>query len=280
MASTNDDPHQFNATMRATNATADDGAAAAAITPAHLIVVPLVLRGAPGTARYAEISDYMLVWGIVDIALVLWICGGNAFTILAIAWSRRLRTVTSNWFVLALALSDLLVGITLPYHLAFYMGSGLGDRHGWCLLRFFLIIFACCVSIWNLIAIAADRYVAIVYPLHYVRYVTHRVAVAVMCGGWVAGGALGAMPMVWNNWATAGECEFDEVLPQWYVVGVMTPLFTAVWVCMLALYVRIWAVASRQARQIARSSICALTTRRPAGGDRKSVQVGQFVVRR
>lgn len=79
--------------------------------------------------------------------------------------------------------------------------------------------------------------------------------------------------MVWNNWATAAECEFDEVLPQWYVVGVMTPLFTAVWVCMLVLYVRIWAVASQQARKIARSSICALTERRPAGGDRKSVQV-------
>lgn len=260
------------ATNVSTAPVAAAAAAAAGVAPA-LIGLPLFFRDAQRTARYAEISDYMLLWGIIDIALVIWICSGNAFTILAIACSRRLRTITSNWFVLALAMSDLLVGITLPYHLAFYMGSGLGAQHGWCLLRFFLIIIACCVSICNLIAIAVDRYVAIVYPLHYVRFVTRRVAVAVMCSGWLAGCLLGGMPMVWNNWATAAECEFDEVLPQWYVVGVMTPLFTAVWVCMLVLYVRIWAVASQQARKIARSSICALTERRPAGGDRKSVQV-------
>lgn len=227
--------------------------------------------GVGRTIRHAEISDYMLLWGAIDLSLMVWIFSGNTLTVLAICWSRKLRLFTSNWFVLALAMSDLLVGVTLPYHLAFYMGSHLGREHLWCLLRFFLIILACCVSIWNLIAIAADRYVAIVYPLHYVRFVTRRVAVAVMCAGWLVGVGIGAVPMVWNNWRTAQECEFDEVLPRWYVVGVVTPLFSTVWLCMLALYVRIWSEASRQAKQI-RSSICGGLQQR-TGGDRKSVQV-------
>lgn len=239
---------------------------AATAEPAPL---PAFLIGAR-TIRHAEISDHMLLWGTIDVSLMVWIFSGNTLTILAIGMSRKLRAITSNWFVLALALSDLLVGFTLPYHLAFYMGSDLGTVHVWCLLRFFLIIIACCVSIWNLIAIAVDRYVAIVYPLHYVRYVTRRVAIAVMCAGWLVGGCLGTVPMLWNNWSTALECEFDEVLPPWYMVGVVTPLFSAVWLCMLVLYVRIWSEAARQARQM-RSSICGSRERNV--GDRKSVHV-------
>lgn len=233
--------------------------------------LPLIAGGVARTIRQAELSDHMLLWGAVDLSLMVLIFGGNTLTILAICWSRKLRAITSNWFVLALAMSDQLVGVTLPYHLAFYTGAHLGREHVWCMLRFFLIIIACCVSIWNLIAIAVDRYVAIVYPLHYLRFVTRRVAVAVMGAGWLVGVGIGAVPMVWNNWRTAQECEFDEVLPRWYVVGVVTPLFSAVWLCMLVLYVRIWSEASRQAKQL-RSSICGGLPPR-TGGDRKSVQV-------
>lgn len=239
-----------------------------------------LIADASGRAvRQAEISSSMLLWAAIDLVLMVWIFSGNTLTILAICWSRKLRSFTSNWFVLALAVSDLLVGVSLPYHLAFYMGSQLGRAHGWCMLRFFLIIVACCVSLWSLMAIACDRYVAIVYPLHYVRFVTRRVAIATMGSGWLVGVTIGATPMVWNNWRTAQECEFDEVLPRWYVVGVVTPLFSAVWLCLLALYVRIWSEASRQAKQM-RASICGglqlqqqRTSHQRSGGDRKSVQV-------
>jgi len=119
--------------------------------------------------RGAVIESDVVFWSIIDGILLIAILGGNTLTILAVRFSRRLRSAISNQFVLSLAISDMVVGFTLPYHLAFYMGSGLGDYRFWCLLRFFLIIFACCVSIWNLIAIAVDRYLAIVYPLHYSR---------------------------------------------------------------------------------------------------------------
>lgn len=123
----------------------------------------------PDNDRTNEIADHMLLWATIDISLMICIFSGNTLTILAIGLSRRLRLITSNWFVLSLAMSDMLVGITLPYHMAFYLRTELGRFHLWCMLRFFLIIIACCVSIWNLIAIAVDRYVAIVYPLHYVK---------------------------------------------------------------------------------------------------------------
>lgn len=121
----------------------------------------------PTSAQH--IDPNLAFWAVIDGVLLVFIVGGNILTILAVRFSRRLRTVISNLFILSLAISDMVVGFTLPYHLAFYMGSNLGNDRGWCLLRFFLIILACCVSIWNLIAIAVDRYIAIVYPLHYSR---------------------------------------------------------------------------------------------------------------
>lgn len=110
-----------------------------------------------------------IVWASVNGLLFILILVGNILTIIAVRTCRRLRAIKSNLFILSLAISDLIVGISLPYHLTFYLGSNLGDSHGLCLMRFFLIIFACCVSILTLIAIAVDRYIAIVYALHYRR---------------------------------------------------------------------------------------------------------------
>lgn len=61
---------------------------------------------------------------------------------------------------------------------------------------------------------------------------------------------MAAVPIFWNNWSTAVECEFDEVLPPWYVAGVITPLFSVVWTLLLVAYFRIWLVASKQVKKL------------------------------
>lgn len=101
---------------------------------------------------------------------------------------------------------------------------------------------------------------------------TRRIVLTVMCLGWVVGATVGVVPMFWNNWATAVECEFDEVLPPWYMAGIVTPLFAGVWLCMLVLYVKIWMEAAKQAKQM-RASFSGAGLATKGGSDWKSIQV-------
>ncbi|XP_062540117.1 histamine H2 receptor-like [Armigeres subalbatus] len=200
--------------------------------------------------RVTAISEDLFIWAIIDGVLMICILSGNILTILAVRYHRRLRLLISNLFVLSLAMSDIFVGLTLPYHLAFYMGNELGRHKHFCLLRFFILIIACSVSIWNLIAIAVDRYIAICYPLHYARLMTKKVALVILGFGWCLAILIATIPLIWNKWDTAMECEFDELLYPWYVAGVITPLFSLVWFCLLLVYWRIWREAAKHAKQL------------------------------
>ncbi|XP_026481256.1 histamine H2 receptor-like [Ctenocephalides felis] len=211
-------------------------------------------------------SNYIF-WSMIDGFLMLTILSGNTLTILALRLSRRLRSAISNQFVLSLAVSDLIVGMTLPYHLAFYVGSDLGKDKAWCLLRFVLITLGCCLSIWNLIAIAVDRYIAIVHPLHYGRYMTKTVARSILGLGWLMGLIICSMPLYWNNWASARACELAEVLPTYFIAGVITPSFSLIWMVMLVVYWRIWREAAGHARRLR------ATAHNGTPSDWKSVQV-------
>lgn len=118
----------------------------------------------------SALSAGHILWLAINAVLFVLILGGNILTIVAVRTCRHLRSVISNLFILSLAVSDFCVGLALPYHLVFYMGSDIGAMRAPCLLRFFFLICACCVSMLTLISIAVDRYIAVVYALHYRRY--------------------------------------------------------------------------------------------------------------
>uniref|UniRef100_A0A182N0J0 G-protein coupled receptors family 1 profile domain-containing protein n=1 Tax=Anopheles dirus TaxID=7168 RepID=A0A182N0J0_9DIPT len=206
--------------------------------------------GVPFADRVNEIHKDLVIWIVIDGVLMVCIFGGNILTIIAVWYYRRLQWLISNLFVLSLAVSDIFVGLTLPYHLAFYMGVDLGRQKHLCLLRFFVLIIACSVSIWNLIAIAVDRYIAICYPLHYTSVMTKRTALTILGFGWCLAISIATIPLIWNKWDTAQECEFDELLHPWYVAGVITPIFSVVWLCLFVVYWRIWREASKHAKQL------------------------------
>ncbi|VVC99290.1 unnamed protein product [Leptidea sinapis] len=151
-------------------------------------------------------------WSIIDGSLMILIVSGNTLTILAVTLSRRLSSLVSNQFVLNLAISDLMVGLTLPYHLVFYVDDDFGKIKWSCLMRFILIILACLASIYNIIAIAVDRYIAIVHPLHYSRYMTKLVTRLLMSATWSTAVCISCIPIFWNDWHEGAACEMNVVV--------------------------------------------------------------------
>ncbi|XP_012259564.2 D(2) dopamine receptor-like [Athalia rosae] len=219
------------------------------------------------------LSSSHMIWSVIDGLLCVIIIFGNTLTILAIRLSRRLRNVKSNHFVLSLAISDFLVGLTLPYHLSFYIVDELNLVKVACVSRFVLISFACSASIYNLIAIAGDRYISIVHPLKYTRYMSKKVVYVIIVIGWMTALGISSIPTWWNCFDFADECEMDTVLPRYYTVAVLTPMLFVSWITMFVLYWRIWREASTHAQRLRDNSLY-----NDVPSDWKSVQVVLMVL--
>ncbi|CAG9763882.1 unnamed protein product [Ceutorhynchus assimilis] len=203
------------------------------------------------TQSLGEDYNGTIVWFIVNVTLTAVTISGNLLTIAAIFFSRKLSSVVANQFIFSLAISDLFVGLTIPYHMTFYtINSEFGSSKTNCLLRFVLVSFACSSSITNLLVIASDRYAAIVYPLHYARVVTRKCSVVVVMVAWSVSFAVAAMPVKWNEWRAGAECEFFNVVPDDYLNFVLCPMFALIWCAMLLLYSRICREAKGQVERM------------------------------
>lgn len=215
---------------------------------------------------------YVLVLlGVIDSLLILIMLCGNILTICAVKLSRKLSAVLSNQFIFSLALSDIMVALSLPYHYAFFIKEILSTTRELCLLRIVLTILACSSSIGNLIGIAMDRYIAIIYPLHYSRYMTRKVAIVIIISGWIASLNISTIPIFWNRWNQEDKCvSINKVLTPGYINFILIPMFATIWIGMFLVYMRIWREATGHAKRLRNSTNCQYGK---MWNDSKSVQV-------
>lgn len=205
--------------------------------------------------RQTKEMIHIWTWASIDMILIIMIVGGNTLTLCALNISRKLSTITSNHFISSLAFSDLLVGFMLPYHLAFYIVDVLAKHKFTCLVRYIMIVFACCASLYNLLAIAIDRYIAIIHPLHYNRYMSKTVAYCIIASGWITATTIASVPIYWNAWSDKyHNCSLYEVLDKNYVSYVLTPSFGTIWIAMLIIYWKIWKEARGHAKRFKNST--------------------------
>ncbi|XP_059489699.1 octopamine receptor 1-like [Neocloeon triangulifer] len=192
---------------------------------------------------------------VVDGILMICILGGNCLTVTVIVRKPKLAT-PSNQFVLGLALADMLVGISMPYHMAFYISDEINHWLVPCLIRFVLMIMACSASVLHLICVAVDRYLAIIYPLRHQVIVTKgRARQAIFCN-WVIAVAISTMPIYWNDWTVHSQyCSIENILPANFFLCVVIPAFTILLVIMLGTYVRIHQVASSHATRLSQQRL-------------------------
>ncbi|XP_040107131.1 adenosine receptor A2a [Oryx dammah] len=198
----------------------------------------------------------------VELAIAVLAILGNVLVCWAVWLNSNLQSVT-NYFVASLAAADIAVGVlAIPFAVTL--------STGFCAACHSCLFFACFVlvltqsSIFSLLAIAVDRYIAIRIPLRYNGLVTSARAKGIIAVCWVLSFAIGLTPMLgWNNCSqqegrnssrACGEgqvaCLFEDVVPMGYMVYynffacVLLPLLL-----MLGVYLRIFLAARRQLKQ-------------------------------
>uniref|UniRef100_A0A667Z593 Adenosine receptor A2 n=1 Tax=Myripristis murdjan TaxID=586833 RepID=A0A667Z593_9TELE len=185
---------------------------------------------------------------------------GNVLVCWAVCLNSNLQSIT-NFFVVSLAVADIAVGLlAIPFAITISTGF-CANFHG-CLFIACFVLVVTQSSIFSLLAIAVDRYIAIKSPLRYTSLVTAQRAKAIIAVCWVLSVGIGLTPMMgWNTGVTTRnssrchegltECLFEEVVTLDYMVYfnffgfVLVPLLA-----MLVIYAHIFMAARRQLRLI------------------------------
>ena len=145
---------------------------------------------------------------------------GNGLVLIAIYKNRRLQTVT-NCFIASLALADFLVGIIVA-PLAALSYLGLPHNFYGCVFTNSIVIAFTQVSIFNLVAVACERFVAIKNPFVYQELLTMKRAKVINVCVWILGMFIGLIPLFgWNLRSTVTDqwrCNFVTVIDMNYVV--------------------------------------------------------------
>ncbi|XP_039873783.1 adenosine receptor A1-like [Simochromis diagramma] len=177
---------------------------------------------------------------------------GNLLVCVAVGLNRKLRTVT-NYFLVSLAVADICVGaIAIPCAILTDIGM---PRHNLylCLLMLSVLIMFTQSSIFSLLAVAVERYIAIFMPFRYQVLMTPRNAVLVILTTWILAFLIGLVPLMgWHKTPPdTGYCFFVLVVDMTYMVYfnffacVLTPL-----VIMFLIYAQIFVTVKQQVRRI------------------------------
>ena len=217
-----------------------------------------------------------LVIYILVLFLSLTIIITNIFEMFVIACNKHLRSNT-NHIIMSLAASDCFFGLSFLYstilnilmvRAKLEMNSEKVAQYATVLDNYFTcllldgpgLIFASMMSsILTLLTIAIEKYIAIFYPFRYTTLMTKRNVLVMIIVVWTFSSLIALLPLFgWHRFK--GICLFVEkmnfsYLVTWASLGAVSTIITTV------LYVRIWWMAHKHARQIAaRNAIVSMAT--------------------
>nr|XP_020443694.1 trace amine-associated receptor 1-like [Monopterus albus] len=176
------------------------------------------------------------------------ICG-NLLVIISIIYFKQLH-IPTNYFVLSLAVADLLVGILVfPFSMAFTVTSCLYRENVFCKIRDSFDVSLCTSSILNLCCISIDRYYAVCQPLTYRTKINVHVSVMMILLSWGVSALIGIGIIIagFSQGTCKEMCSVDVA-----VANTIGPVFSFYLpaIIMLCIYLKIFLVAQKQMNSI------------------------------
>uniref|UniRef100_A0A8C3SNB6 Adenosine A2b receptor n=1 Tax=Chelydra serpentina TaxID=8475 RepID=A0A8C3SNB6_CHESE len=190
------------------------------------------------------------VYIVLELIIALLAIAGNVLVCWAVAINSTLKNAT-NYILVSLAVADIAVGLlAIPFAITISVGLRT-DFHS-CLFFACFVLVLTQSSIFSLLAVAMDRYLAIKVPLRYKSLVTGKRARWLIAVLWLLSFGIGLTPLMgWNKQGCLIQCLFENVVTMSYMVYfnffgcVLLPL-----VIMLGIYIKIFVVACKQLRKM------------------------------
>ncbi|XP_053945194.1 octopamine receptor beta-3R [Anastrepha ludens] len=188
---------------------------------------------------------------------------GNALVIISVRRNRKLRVIT-NYFVVSLAMADMLVALCAMTFNATVELSGGKWMFGpfMCNVYNSLDVYFSTASILHLCCISVDRYYAIVRPLEYPLYMTNRTVCFMLANVWILPALISFTP-IFLGWYTTAEHQRETLLHPDQCSFVVNKAYALIsssvsfWIpgiVMLCMYWRIYKEAVRQRKALSRTS--------------------------
>ncbi|XP_078591151.1 adenosine receptor A2b-like [Branchiostoma floridae x Branchiostoma japonicum] len=181
---------------------------------------------------------------------------GNSLVIIAVAVTRKLQVAT-NFYIVSLSVADLIIGViaaTFHIHNTVHGHPLVTENYGSCLFYWISLISIFCVSVFNLLALSIDRYIAVMKPLHYHNIMTWKARTGLLVLVWLVACGLGSLQLFGlcypQQFLKTGECSVMDIFDH-YSIGhfFITPVLISL-VCIIVMYGLVFRAARRQTQRI------------------------------
>ncbi|XP_070541241.1 D(1) dopamine receptor-like [Ptychodera flava] len=204
-----------------------------------------------------NVAETILI-GIILGFIILFTVLGNTLVIISVFVYRRLRSNITNWFIVSLAISDLLVAILVMTWAAVNFVAGYWPFGKFCQVHMALDIMLSTASILNLCVISVDRYWAVMKPFQYQTKMTQKRALLMIIVAWILAALVSFLPVMTQAHRVPGDPDSllaDPPQCEFKLNGIYATVSSAISfyipsTIILIIYYRIYKTASRIEKQI------------------------------
>ncbi|XP_051878267.1 glucose-dependent insulinotropic receptor [Pristis pectinata] len=193
--------------------------------------------------------------GIVTV-LSLLIIASNALVIVVLALMISKNRSASLYFILNLAVADMLVGFTCFGTAVIVLSrQSFATTGTLCILRISLLMSPSAASVLTMVSVAFDRFLAIKLPLRYCQLMTDKMVAMIIAGLWSIALLIGFLPAIFQQLKPDkyNNCNLFSVVNPNYIIVVFCSCFVPASLTVVYFYSVILKIAYSHTRQILES---------------------------